>query len=157
MQLISPCLWFDDEAEEAAEFYTSLFPDSTVLDVSRYGPDAPLPEGTALVVRFSLSGFEMEALNGGKQPFAFSEALSLSVSTASQEETDHYWFGLTDGGGEPGVCGWLKDRYGVSWQIVPDALTRLLVDPDRAKVGRVTAALMAMTRIDIAALETAAE
>jgi predicted 3-demethylubiquinone-9 3-methyltransferase (glyoxalase superfamily) len=147
-QKITPCLWFDGEAEEAARFYASLFPDSEVTGVT------PGPDGAALVVRFRLAGQAFLALNGGPA-FSFTEAISLSIDCRSQPELDELWEKLTEGGSES-RCGWLKDRYGLSWQLVPAVLSELLSDPDRAKAGRVMEALMGMTRLDIRALQDAA-
>ena len=143
---ITPCLWFDGQAEEAAAFYASVFPDSGVLGVT------PGPGGKALVVEFQLSGVRFLALNGGPQ-FQFNEAISLSIDCRSQAEIDELWEKLS-AGGSPGRCGWLKDRYGVSWQVVPSVLPQLLADP--AKAGRVVQALMGMTKLDIQALQDAA-
>ena len=151
MQSIRPCLWFDGQAEDAANFYVSVFPNSTILDVSRYGEGAPFPAGTALVVTFALNGQEFQALNGGPH-FTFSEAISFSVNAETQPEIDRLWADLIDGGGEPSQCGWLKDRYGLSWQIIPPVLGELLGDPDPAKSGRVMRAMLGMTKLDIAEL-----
>ena len=145
-QTITPCLWFDGKAEEAAAFYVSVFPDSAVTSVT------PGPTGAALVVEFRLAGVRFLALNGGPQ-FQFNEAISLSVDCRTQTEIDELWEKLSAGG--PGQCGWLKDRYGVSWQVVPSVLPKLLADP--AKAGRVMQALMGMTKLDTAALQAAAD
>ena len=154
MNAIVPCLWFADQAETAVNFYVSIFKNSSITDVSRYGEGAPLPAGTVLSIDFVLDGTRVQALNGG-QDFPFTEALSLSVRAKDQAEVDHIWDALT-ADGTPSQCGWLKDKYGVSWQIVPDALGRLITDPDPAKVARVMQALMPMVKIDVAALEAAA-
>jgi predicted 3-demethylubiquinone-9 3-methyltransferase (glyoxalase superfamily) len=154
MQKIRPCLWFDTEGEEAAKFYTSIFPNSNIVDVSRYGSAGPRTEGTVMQVTFELDGQEFFALNGGPN-FTFNEAISLEVVCESQEEVDRYWDALADGG-EAGPCGWLNDRYGVSWQIVPKALYELLGDTDREKSQRVMAAMLKMGKIEIAGLEQAA-
>ena len=154
MQKITPFLWFDTEGEEAATFYTSLFPKSRIVDVTRYGSAGPRPEGTVMTVEFELDGQRFVALNGGPQ-YTFNEAVSFAVSCETQEEVDRYWDALTDGG-EEGPCGWLKDRYGVSWQIVPTALPRLLADPDQEKAQRVMQAMLSMKKIEIDALERAA-
>ncbi|WP_152054310.1 VOC family protein [Tautonia marina] len=146
-QKIKPCLWFDDKAEEAVAFYTSLFPDSALTKIT------PGPSGEALVVEFRLAGIEFLALNGGPH-FTFNEAISLSIDCQSQAEVDELWTRLSEGGSK-GQCGWLKDRYGLSWQVVPSVLTELLADPDRAKVGRVMEAMMGMSRLDIRALQDA--
>lgn len=155
MPAITPCLWFDDDAEAAAELYVSLFPNSRITDVSRYGPDMPMPEGTVLTVSFELDGTRFTALNGGPL-FPFTEAVSFQVDTADQAETDHYWDGLTADGGQESRCGWLKDRFGVSWQVVPRRLVELMADPDPARSRAATQAMLAMGRIDIAAVEAAA-
>ncbi|RYV50938.1 VOC family protein [Pengzhenrongella frigida] len=156
MQKISPFLWFDREAEEAAELYVATFANSTILGVSRYGEGAPLPAGTAMSVAFELDGTSFQALNGGPgRPFT--EAISLFVRTDAQDEIDRLWAALTSGGGEPGRCGWLKDRFGLSWQIVPSVLGELLGDPDPARSGRAMQAMLGMGKLDIAALRAAAE
>ena len=152
---ITPCLWFDTQGEEAATFYSSIFPNSKIVDVSRYGDAGPRPAGTVMTVLFELDGQRFLALNGGPQ-FTFSEAVSFQVDCATQEEVDHYWDSLSDGG-EEGPCGWLKDRFGLSWQIVPSALPRLLSDPYREKSQRVMAAMLGMKKIEIDELERAAE
>ena len=154
MQKITPFLWFDDQAEEAAEFYVSVFPNSPILEVSRYGSAGPRPEGMVMTVSFELDGQRVTALNGGSE-FTFSEAVSFQVGCETQEEVDAYWNALSEGG-EEGPCGWLKDRYGLSWQIVPSALTRLLDDSDREKSQRAMAAMLKMGKIEIAELERAA-
>jgi predicted 3-demethylubiquinone-9 3-methyltransferase (glyoxalase superfamily) len=151
-----PCLWFDGQAEQAAELYTSVFTDSKILSVSRYGPDMPMPEGTVLTVNFSLDGQEYLALNGGPE-YHFTPAISFQIMCADQAEVDHYWDELTADGGEPGPCGWLTDRFGVSWQVVPTALTELMADPDPERAGRATQAMMRMSKIDIAELRRAAD
>jgi predicted 3-demethylubiquinone-9 3-methyltransferase (glyoxalase superfamily) len=153
MSKIAPCLWFDGNAEEAARFYTSLFADAAIVAVGRYGEGMPLPAGTAMLVEFTLAGQRFQALNGGPQ-FPFTEAISLSVRCADQAEVDRLWDALTDGG-SPGRCGWLKDRFGVSWQIVPDRLVELQKSGDTAATGRMFKALMGMSRLDVAALERA--
>ncbi|MCU1524957.1 MAG: hypothetical protein JWO18_1851 [Microbacteriaceae bacterium] len=154
MQKISPFLWFDNEAEEAANFYVSVFENSEIRDVSRYGEGAPVPAGTVMSVSFVLDGLEIQALNGGPQ-FSFTEAISLFVAAETQEEIDRLWDALTADGGEPGPCGWLKDRYGLSWQIMPPVLGELLADPDPARAGRVMQAMLTMGKIDIAGLQAA--
>ncbi|MEU7856075.1 VOC family protein [Nonomuraea sp. NPDC049141] len=154
MQKITTYLWFDNQAEEAAEFYTSIFEDSRILEVNRYGDAGPGPAGTAMMVSFELAGQRFLALNGGPQ-FAFTEAISLYVDCASQEEVDELWAKLTEGG-EESQCGWLKDRWGLSWQIIPKALPELLGNPDPAKAQQVMKAMMGMRKIDISALEAAA-
>jgi predicted 3-demethylubiquinone-9 3-methyltransferase (glyoxalase superfamily) len=150
-----PCLWFDTEGEAAAEHYTSVFPNSRITGVTRYGPDMPRPEGTVMTVGFVLDGQEYLALNGGLE-FTFSEAISFQIGCGSQQEVDHYWTRLSEGG-EEGPCGWLKDRFGLSWQVVPDALRELLADPDQGRAQRVTQAMMQMKKIDISELRRAAD
>jgi predicted 3-demethylubiquinone-9 3-methyltransferase (glyoxalase superfamily) len=154
MREITPCLWFDTEGEEAAKFYTSIFPNSRIADVARYGSAGPRPEGTVMTVSFELDGQKFVALNGGPN-FTFNEAVSFQVLCESQEEVDTYWSTLSEGG-EEGPCGWLKDRFGLSWQIVPTRLPELLEDPDREKSQRVMAAMLEMGKIDVEALERAA-
>src|ERR687886_2493382 len=146
MQPLTTCLWFDTEGEQAAQFYTSVFPNSRILDVTRYGSAGPRPEGTVMTVSFELNGQKFVALNGGPD-FTFSEAISFQVSCESQEEVDRYWEALSDGG-EQGPCGWLKDRFGLSWQIVPTRLVELLEDPDRERSQRVMAAMLNMKKIE---------
>ena len=154
MREITPCLWFDTEGEDAARFYTSIFPSSRITDVARYGSAGPRVEGTVRTVSFELDGRPVLALNGGPN-FTFNEAVSFQVFCESQEEVDSYWSTLSEGG-EEGPCGWLKDRFGLSWQIVPTRLTELLQDPDREASQRVMAAMMEMRKIDVEALERAA-
>jgi predicted 3-demethylubiquinone-9 3-methyltransferase (glyoxalase superfamily) len=154
MQKITPCLWFDTEGEEAATFYTSLFPNSRIVDITHYGSAGPRPEGTVMTVTFELDGQTFVALNGGPE-FTFNEAISFQVSCETQEEVDAFWSALSEGG-EEGPCGWLKDRFGVSWQIIPTALPELLTDPDREKSQRVMQAMLKMKKIEIDALERAA-
>jgi predicted 3-demethylubiquinone-9 3-methyltransferase (glyoxalase superfamily) len=154
MQKIVTSLWFDADAEEAASFYVSLFPDSRILNVSRYGPDSPMPEGTVLTVDFELAGVHFNALNGGPT-FKFTEATSLLVNCVDQAEVDRLWDALTADGGEPSQCGWLKDRYGLSWQIVPITLGELMSDPDPARAGRVMQAMLKMTKLEVADLQRA--
>lgn len=155
MQKITPCLWFDTQGEEAANFYTSLFKNSRILSISRYGEAGPRPEGTVMTVAFVLDGQEFVALNGGPE-FKFNEAVSFQVSCQTQEEVDEFWNRLSEGG-EEGPCGWLKDKYGVSWQIIPTALPELLGDPDPEKSQRAMKAMLKMSRIDIETLKRAAE
>ena len=154
MPELTPCLWFDTEGEEAATFYTAVFPSSKITDIARYGAGGPRPEGTVMTVAFELDGQPFLALNGGPQ-YTFSEAISFVVACADQEEVDRYWETLSEGG-EEGPCGWLKDRFGVSWQIVPEALPRLLADPDRERSQRVMAAMLQMKKLQIDELEQAA-
>jgi predicted 3-demethylubiquinone-9 3-methyltransferase (glyoxalase superfamily) len=153
VQKIVPNLWFDTEAEEAAEFYTSIFENSRIKEVSRYGDAGPRPAGLAMTVDFELDGQRFTALNGGPE-FKFNEAISLLVNCESQEEVDYFWAKLADRG-EEGPCGWLKDRFGVSWQIVPTRLMELIQDEDRERADRVMEAMLKMQKIDIAGLERA--
>ncbi|MDQ3980342.1 MAG: VOC family protein [Actinomycetota bacterium] len=154
MPKITPCLWFDTQAEEAANFYTSVFKNSKILEVSRYGEGAPRPAGMVMTVSFELDGQRFTALNGGPE-FTFSEAVSFQVNCETQEEVDEYWTKLTEGG-EESQCGWLKDRYGLSWQIIPNRLMELLNDPDPARCQRVMQAMLQMRKIDVPTLEQAA-
>jgi len=155
-QKITPFLWFDSNAEEAMNFYVSIFKNSKILEVTRYGEAGPGPKGTVMTGRFQLEGQELIALNGGPH-FKFTEAISLFVDCENQEEVDHLWARLTAEGGAPSQCGWLKDRFGLSWQIVPSILPRLLADPDPGRSQRAMAAMLKMTKIDIAALKRAHE
>ena len=155
MQKITPCLWFDTEAEEAADFYVSVFKNSRILDVSHYGDAGPRPAGMVMTVTFELDGQEVIALNGGPE-FTFNEAISLQVNCETQDEVDWFWSQLGEGG-ELGPCGWLKDKYGVSWQVVPTALNELLSDPDTARAQRAMKAMLTMSKIDIEALRRAAD
>jgi predicted 3-demethylubiquinone-9 3-methyltransferase (glyoxalase superfamily) len=155
MPELTTCLWFDTDGEDAARFYTSVFPNSKITQVARYGSAGPRPAGTVMTVSFELDGVRFLALNGGPQ-YAFSEAISFVVDCATQADVDRYWSTLAEGG-EEGPCGWLKDRFGVSWQIVPTRLPELLADPDPERAQRVMAAMLAMRKLDIAALEAAAE
>jgi predicted 3-demethylubiquinone-9 3-methyltransferase (glyoxalase superfamily) len=155
MKNIVPCLWFDTEGEAAAELYTSVFPNSKILDIARYGEAGPRPAGTVMTVSFELNGQEFLALNGGPE-FTFSEAVSFQVMCEGQDEVDHFWSRLGDGG-EHGPCGWLKDRFGLSWQIVPTRLGELLGDPDPARAQRAMTAMLGMKKLDIAELEQAAD
>jgi predicted 3-demethylubiquinone-9 3-methyltransferase (glyoxalase superfamily) len=154
MPKISPFLWFDTQAEEAANFYVRVFPGSKIVNVARYGEAGPGPKGSVMTVTFQLDGHEIIALNGGPQ-FKFSEAISFSVDCTSQDEVDRYWNALIEGGGEEGPCGWLKDRFGLSWQINPTVLGEMLNDPDPAKANRAMEAMLKMKKIDIAALKRA--
>lgn len=154
MPKISPFLWFNTEAEQAAEFYVALFPNSKIEAVSRYGDHGPGPKGSAMTVGFTLDGQKFTALNGGPN-YKFSPAVSFVVNCDSQAEIDKYWAALTADGGREVQCGWLADKYGLSWQIVPTILPKL-VSGDAAKAGRVMGALMQMVKLDIAALEQAA-
>lgn len=153
MPHITPFLWFDNQAEEAVNHYATIFPNSKITNVSRYGEGSPGQAGTVMTVSFELNGQEFTALNGGPE-FKFTEAISFMVHCENQEEVDHYWERLSEGG-EKGPCGWLKDRYGVSWQIVPTALFRLMGDPDPEKSQRVTQAMLKMGKLDISLLQQA--
>ena len=155
MQKITPFLWFDSNAEEAALFYTSIFKNSEILNVSRYGDAGPGDKGAVMVVNFQLEGQQFTALNGGPQ-FKFSEAFSFVVNCETQKEIDEYWNKLTSGGGRESECGWLKDKFGFSWQIVPAALGKLM-SGDPKKANRVMQAVLQMKKLDIATLEEAAE
>jgi predicted 3-demethylubiquinone-9 3-methyltransferase (glyoxalase superfamily) len=155
MQKITPFLWFDDKAEEAARFYVSIFRNSKLGAISRYGDAGPGPRGTVMVAQFELDGQPFLALNGGPQ-YTFSPAVSFVVNCESQEEVDHYWDKLSEGG-EQVQCGWLKDRYGLSWQVVPTILGKLMQDKDPEKAGRVMKAMLQMKKIDIAGLQRAYE
>jgi predicted 3-demethylubiquinone-9 3-methyltransferase (glyoxalase superfamily) len=154
MQKITACLWFADNAEEAMDFYTSVFKNSRVVDVARYPEGGPGPAGKVMIATFEIEGQQFQVLNGGAK-FQFSEAISFSVSCETQEEVDYLWDKLTADGGEPGQCAWLKDKFGVSWQIVPTALPRLMSDPDPAKSQAVMQAMLKMSKIDIAGLQRA--
>ena len=153
MQKITPFLWFDGKAEEAANFYVSIFKNSKIGQMSRYGEHGPGPKGTVMIATFQMDGQEFIALNGGPQ-FTFSPAISFVVNCESQEEVDDLWEKLSAGGMKR-QCGWLQDKFGVSWQIVPTALPKLMSDPDREKTGRVMQALMKMDKIDIKLLQQA--
>jgi predicted 3-demethylubiquinone-9 3-methyltransferase (glyoxalase superfamily) len=154
MKKITPCLWFDTDGEEAAEFYTSVFPNSKIGEISRYGSAGPRPEGTVMTVSFELDGQEFVALNGGPD-FTFNEAVSFQVACEDQDEVDAYWSALSEDG-EEGPCGWLKDKFGLSWQIIPRRLPELLGDPDPERAQRVMAAMLTMKKIEVDELERAA-
>jgi predicted 3-demethylubiquinone-9 3-methyltransferase (glyoxalase superfamily) len=154
MQTITPCLWFATEGEEAARLYTAIFPNSRIVEVTHYGAAGPRPEGTVMTVGFELNGQPFVALNGGLE-FTFSEAISFQASCENQDEVDAYWDKLSEGG-EEGPCGWLKDKFGVSWQIVPNVLPKLIADPDPEKSNRVMSAMLKMKKIEIEPLERAA-
>ena len=155
MQKITPFLWYDTQAEEAAKFYVSIFPKSKILKMAWYGDAGPGPKGSVMTVEFELAGQRMIALNGGPH-FKFTEAISLSVDCKDQKEVDRYWTRLSQGGQES-MCGWLKDKYGLSWQVNPSILGKLLSDKDAKKAQRVMEAMLKMKKIDIAALKAAAE
>ncbi len=152
---IYPMLWFDTQAEEAARFYVSLFPGSEILQISRYGDTGPGPKGSVMTVAFRLGAREFVALNAGPQ-FKFTEAISIVIEVETQAEVDRLWNALISGGGQEGPCGWLKDRYGLSWQVTPSALLRAVSGPDQKKADRAMAAMMSMKKIDIAKIEAAA-
>ncbi|CAL9601371.1 hypothetical protein SUDANB6_05458 [Streptomyces sp. enrichment culture] len=148
------CLWFDGQAEEAAAYYVSVFKDSGIGRTLRFTEAGPGPAGSVAAVEFTAGGRRFVALNGGPE-VDFTEAISFRIDCDGQDEVDHYWTRLTEDGGEPGPCGWLKDKYGVSWQVVPKRLIEMIGDPDREKAARATRAMMAMGKLDIAALEQA--
>jgi predicted 3-demethylubiquinone-9 3-methyltransferase (glyoxalase superfamily) len=156
MQKITPFLWYDTQAEEAANFYVSIFKESKILGLTRYGEAGPGPKGSVLTVAFELEGQKFTALNGGPH-FKFTEAVSFVVNCISQEEVDYFWEKLLEGGGQESQCGWLKDKYGLSWQVVPNVLPELLQDKDPEKANRVMQAMMKMVKIDIETLKRAAE
>ncbi len=148
------CLWFDTRAEEAAQFYTSVFKDARMGRVSRYGEAGPRPAGLVMTAEFELNGQKFLALNGGPE-FTFTVAISFQIPCADQDEVDYYWERLTADGGKPSSCGWLKDRFGLSWQVVPTVLPSLLSDPDPEKATRANRAMLSMGKLDIAELERA--
>lgn len=152
---ITPCLWFDSQGEEAARFYTSIFKNSRVTEVTHYGSAGPRPEGMVMTVSFELDGQPFLALNGGPE-FTFDEAISFQVSCDSQDEVDEFWARLSEGGAE-GPCGWLKDKFGVSWQVIPDALLEVLGDSDPERAQRAMKAMLGMSKIDIGELRRAAD
>ncbi len=156
MPQITPFLWFDDQAEQAAEFYVSVFPNSQIEEVSRYGEGGPGTAGSVMTVRFSLDGNEFMALNGGPAHYGFDESISFLVNCKTEAELDRYWSALTDGGEEI-ACGWCKDRYGLRWQIVPDGLSTLLRDPDSGRAQRAMQAMMGMKKLDLRAMRQAAD
>ena len=155
MRTISPFLWFDSQAEEAATHYVSIFSNSKILKVARSGDAGPGPKGAVLTVHFELDGQRFTALNGGPR-FRFTEAISFVVDCKTQEDVDYFWSKLTEGG-EESMCGWLKDRFGLSWQVIPTALGEMIADPDPAKSRRAMEAMLKMKKIDIAALRAAYE
>ena len=156
MPRITPFLWFDNQAEEAAKFYVSIFKNSKIVNVARYGEAGPGPKGSAMTVAFHLDGQDFTALNGGPV-FKFNESISFVVSCKTQQEVDEYWKKLTADGGEESQCGWVKDKYGLSWQIVPTVLDELLNDPDPKRANRAMKAMLGMKKLDIAALRKAAD
>jgi predicted 3-demethylubiquinone-9 3-methyltransferase (glyoxalase superfamily) len=153
-QPFTTCLWFDTQAEEAALYYTNIFKDAKLGNVSRYGESGPRPAGMVITAEFELNGQRFVALNGGPE-YTFTEAISFQIPCADQEEVDYYWDRLTADGGQPGPCGWLKDKFGVSWQVVPAVLGSLLGDPDPEKAARATQAMLGMGKLDIAGLRRA--
>ena len=155
MPAITPNLWFDTKSKDAAEFYVSVFPNSQITNVSYYGDAGPRPAGSVLTVDFVLDGERFTAINGGP-PFTFDEAVSFLVNCADQDEVDYYWSKLTEGG-EEGQCGWLKDKFGLSWQVVPSEMEKLLTDPDAGRAERAMGAMLAMKKIDLAAVKAAAD
>ena len=155
MPRITPNLWFDTEGKEAAEFYVSVFPNSEITNVSYYGEAGPREAGTVLTVEFELDGQEYTAINGGPE-FTFDEAISLLINCADQDEVDYYWNKLSEGG-EEGQCGWLKDKYGLSWQVVPVGMEELLTDPDEGRAQRAMKAMLGMKKLDVAGLRAAAD
>ena len=157
MDKITPCLWFDDEAEEAANFYMSLFKNSRIVSVSHYSDAGPRPAGMVMTVEFELDGRSFVALNGGARPeLEFDYTVSFQIDCESQDEVDHYWYGLSEGGAEL-PCGWVTDKFGVSWQVVPRVLIELVTHADQGKAQRAMQAMLGMKRIDIEAIRTAAE
>jgi predicted 3-demethylubiquinone-9 3-methyltransferase (glyoxalase superfamily) len=155
MPRITPNLWFDTESEQAAEFYVSVFPNSGIKMISHYGEAGPRPAGTVLTVDFTLDGQEFTAINGGPE-FTFDEAVSFVIHCADQEEIDYYWTRLSEGG-EEGPCGWLKDRYGLSWQVVPAGYEELMCDPDQGRRDRAMRAVLGMKKLDMTAIQAAAD
>ncbi|HEV7886936.1 MAG TPA: VOC family protein [Acidimicrobiales bacterium] len=155
MPRITPNLWFDTEGLEAAEFYTSVFPNSKITNVTHYGEAGPRPAGSVLTVEFEIDGQALVAINGGPE-FTFDEAVSLQIDCADQAEVDYYWEKLTEGGQES-QCGWLKDRYGFSWQVVPAGMSELLFDPDKGRSERAMRAMLGMKKLDLAAVQAAAD
>ncbi|GAB6902880.1 VOC family protein [Kineosporia succinea] len=156
MPTIQPSLWFDGNAEEAVAFWSTVFPNSSTVRTSRFGPDSPGPEGGVMAIDFVLDGRPFVAINGGPQ-FPFTEAVSFTIPCTDQAEVDHYWFALIADGGQESECGWLKDRFGVSWQVVPEILNELIADPDRDRSSRAVQAMLRMKRLVIADLVSAAE
>jgi predicted 3-demethylubiquinone-9 3-methyltransferase (glyoxalase superfamily) len=154
-ETITPSLWFDTEAEDAARFYTSVFKDSRIVKVARFGEGAPRPAGTVMSVEFELDGQRFNAINGGPE-FTFDEAVSFRINCEDQDDVDYYWERLTEGG-EEGRCGWLKDRFGLSWQVVPAGLEQVLGDPDPGRARNAMQAMLQMRKLDIGALRSAAE
>lgn len=156
MPKITPFLWFDDQAEQAVDFYLSIFPESKILEVARHGEAGPGPAGSVMLIRFELDGNEFLALNGGPDHYSFDESISFYVDCATQDEVDRYWEALTNGGEEI-ACGWLKDRFGLRWQIVPSELPQLLGDPDPQRAQAAMQAMMTMTKLDLDVMKKAAD
>ena len=156
MSKITPFLWFDDQAEEAVEFYLSVFPNSRISQIARHGEGGPGPAGSVMTIHFELDGNEFVALNGGPVHYGFDESISFVIDCATSEDVDRYWEALTDGGEEI-ACGWLKDRYGVHWQVVPSELPSVLGDPDPERAMRAMQAMMTMKKLDIRAMKAAAD
>jgi predicted 3-demethylubiquinone-9 3-methyltransferase (glyoxalase superfamily) len=156
MPRITPNLWFDTDGKDAAEFYCSVFPNSKITNVSYYGEAGPREAGMVLTVDFELDGQEFTAINGGPE-FTFDVAVSFLINCADQAEVDYYWTKLTEGGGEEGQCGWLKDRFGLSWQVFPVRMGELLSDPDEGRAQRAMKAMLGMKKLDVAVLEAAAD
>jgi predicted 3-demethylubiquinone-9 3-methyltransferase (glyoxalase superfamily) len=156
MPRITPNLWFDTQAMEAAEFYVSIFPNSKITDIAHYGEAGPRDAGMVLTVEFELDGQPFTAINGGPQ-FTFDEAISLLVNCADQAEVDYYWDALRKDGGEESQCGWLKDRYGLSWQVCPEGMGEILGQPDKERANRAMKAMLGMKKLDLAAMRAAAD
>lgn len=155
-QRIVPSLWFDGTAQQAAEFYLTVFANSQILNVTRYPKGSPGPEGEVMTVEFVLDGQRFVGINGGPQ-FSFSEAVSFQISCETQEEVDRYWEQLTSDGGEEGQCGWLKDKFGLSWQVVPEGMDEVFANPDAGAAERAMKVMMGMKKLDVAALRAAAD
>lgn len=153
---IVPNLWFDGQAEDAAEFYTSVFEDSRILGKTHYPENSPGEAGSVMTVEWELNGQRFVGINGGPE-FKFDEAVSFQITCSDQDELDRYWDALQEGGGEPGPCGWLKDRFGLSWQVVPEGMDELFADPDEERAERAMQAMLKMSKLDIAALRAAAD
>ena len=153
---IIPNLWFDGDAEQAAEFYVGVFPDGRIMSTTRYTEAGPGPAGSVMTVEWEVAGQRFVGINGGPQ-FAFSEAVSFQITCADQDEIDHFWSRLTADGGQEGPCGWLKDRFGLSWQVVPTGMEELFSDPDQGRAQRAMQAMFGMTKLDVAALRAAAD
>jgi predicted 3-demethylubiquinone-9 3-methyltransferase (glyoxalase superfamily) len=156
MPPITPMLWYDDQAEEAANFYVAIFPNSEIREVSRYGDAGPGPAGSVMTVAFTLDGNDFVALNGGPEHYAFNESVSFVINCPTAEDVVHYWSALGDGGKEI-ACGWLQDRYGLRWQVVPDGLIELLTDPDPERAQRAQKAMLSMVKLDLEAMRKAAD